>query len=102
MPDNEWSRGKCGFKGLQYMGLGKAVVLTNVGVNSEIIEDGVNGFLASSPDEWLTKLSALIDDADLRLRIGKAARKTVEERYSVNAWRDFYIDKFNTLITDKQ
>lgn len=102
MPDNEWSRGKCGFKGLQYMGLGKAVVLSNVGVNSEIIEDGVNGYLASTPDEWLTKLSSLIEDADLRSRIGIAARKTVEDRYSVKAWREFYIEKFDSLLTDKK
>lgn len=102
MPDNEWSRGKCGFKGLQYMGLAKPVVLSAVGVNVEIISDGENGFLASTSDEWLSKLSRLIDDAELRAKMGAAARKTVETRYSVKAWRDTYLNLFNKLITDKK
>ncbi len=97
LPDNEWSRGKCGFKGLQYMGMGKAVVLSRVGVNSTIVQDGVNGFLASSDAEWKEKLSKLIADADLRQRLGQAARKTVEEKYSVIAWRDRYLALFNEL-----
>lgn len=101
MPDNEWSRGKCGFKGLQYMGMAKPVVLTAVGVNTEIIQDGVNGFLAATPEEWLQKLSALIDDAALRHQIGIAARKTVEEKYSVKAWRDTYLKLFEKLINNK-
>jgi len=97
LPDNEWSRGKCGFKGLQYMGMGKAVVLSRVGVNSTIVQDGVNGFLAATDAEWTEKLSKLIADADLRQRLGQAARKTVEEKYSVIAWRDRYLDLFNEL-----
>ncbi len=97
LPDNEWSRGKCGFKGLQYMGMGKAVVLSRVGVNSTIVQDGENGFLASSDAEWKEKLSKLIADADLRQRLGQAARRTVEEKYSVIAWRDRYLALFNEL-----
>lgn len=97
LPDNEWSRGKCGFKGLQYMGMGKAVVLSRVGVNSTIIQDGVNGFLASTDAEWTEKLSKLIADADLRQRLGQAARKTVEEKYSMIAWRDRYLALFNEM-----
>ncbi len=97
LPDNEWSRGKCGFKGLQYMGMGKAVVLSRVGVNSTIVQDGVNGFLAASDAEWKEKLSKLIADADLRHRLGQAARRTVEEKYSVIAWRDRYLALFEEL-----
>lgn len=99
MPDNEWSKGKCGFKGLQYMGMGKAVVLAAVGVNTEIVQDGINGCLARDEAEWTDRLSKLIEDADLRLAMGRAARRTVEEKYSVIAWRDRYIDHFNALIT---
>lgn len=102
MPDNEWSRGKCGFKGLQYMGLGKPVVLTAVGVNTEIVQDGVNGFLAITDDEWLEKLSMLIEDAALRLRIGTAARKKVVEEYSLTAWKDNYLELYKNLLTDKK
>ncbi len=101
MPDNEWSRGKCGFKGLQYMGLSKPVVLSTVGVNTEIIRDGENGFLATTPEEWMNRLSLLIEDDVLRKKMGDAARRTVEELYSVKAWRDTYIELFNKLINDK-
>ena len=53
-----------------------------MGVNSEIIEDGVNGFLANTQEEWLDKLKLLMHDAELRQRLGAAGRKTVETRYS--------------------
>jgi len=98
LEENEWSKGKCGFKGLQYMALGKPVVLQDHGANREIIVHGTNGFLASSQQQWTEFLSRLLQDADLRRRIGNAARKTVEERYSVNAWKDRYLELFNELI----
>lgn len=101
LPNDEWSRGKCGFKGLQYMGMGKAVVLSRVGVNTEIVQHGVNGLLALSPQEWLDALGQLIADADLRARMGQEARRTVEERYSVKAWRDRYLTIFKTVIDER-
>ena len=99
LPDDEWARGKCGLKGLQYMALGIPPIMSPVGVNSEIVQDGANGFLAGGVEEWVEKLSRLIDDADLRRRMGQAARSTVEERYSVNAWKDRYLRLFDQLIT---
>ncbi len=98
IPDDEWSRGKCGFKGLQYMGMGKAVVLSPVGVNRTIVREGENGLLAATDAEWKKKLTHLIADAELRQRLGQAARRTVEERYSTIAWRDHYLALFNKMI----
>lgn len=98
LPDDEWAKGKCGLKGLQYMALEIATVMSPVGVNTDIIEDGVNGFLAGDEDEWFEKLSALIDDAALRQRIGKAGRKTVEEKYSVAANAERYLQVFRTVL----
>ncbi|MBI1976033.1 MAG: glycosyltransferase family 4 protein [Candidatus Omnitrophica bacterium] len=86
LPDDEWSRGKCGFKLLMYMALGIPTVSSPVGVNTEIIKDGENGFLAASGEEWIKKLSLLIADPSLRQRIAAAGRKTVEEKYSVARW----------------
>jgi len=80
--DSERTRGKCSFKALQYMGVGTPCVISPVGMNAEIIEDGVDGYLASTPKEWKEKLLTLIRDAALRERMGRAARKTVEQRYS--------------------
>jgi glycosyltransferase involved in cell wall biosynthesis len=81
--DDEWAQGKCGFKAIQFMACGVPVVAAAVGVNREIIRDGVNGFLATTSAEWELKLTRLLGDADLRRRIGAAGRRTVEERYSV-------------------
>lgn len=98
LPDDEWSKGKCGLKGLQYMALGIATIMSPVGVNSEIIRDGENGMLASSTEEWVEKLSLLIEDAELRSRLGKNGRQTVVDNYSVIAWRDRYVELFNSLL----
>jgi glycosyltransferase involved in cell wall biosynthesis len=81
-PDEEWARGKCGCKALQYMALGIPPVASKSGVLPEIIEDGNTGFLAMTPAEWLTSLEHLIDDVALRASLGDRARKSVRERYS--------------------
>jgi glycosyltransferase involved in cell wall biosynthesis len=94
LPDNEWTRGKCGLKGLTYMAFEKPTVMQNIGVNQEIIDDGINGFLATTPNEWIEKLSLLIESPELRIALGKAGRETVVKRYSVNAWKDKYVSFF--------
>lgn len=98
---DKWSEGKCGFKGLQYMALAIPTIMSPVGVNTEIIEDGVNGFLAASEDEWFEKLERLIQDKELRKAMGKAGRQTVVEKYSVEAWKGEYLRLFQSLTSDK-
>ena len=82
LPEDRWSKGKCGMKALQYMGLGIPAVCSPVGVNSEIVRDGENGMLATTDAEWVEKLERLLGDAPLRERLGRAGRDTVERRYS--------------------
>ena len=93
LPEDRWSRGKCGMKALQYMGLAIPTVCSPVGVNSDIIRDGANGLLAATEDEWVEKLGLLLRAPDLRARLGQAGRATVEEKYSaaVQAPRVFEI-----------
>ncbi len=79
--DNAWERGKCGYKLIQYMACGKPVIASPVGVNRQIVEDGVNGFLASSQEEWVRALNILRTDVDLRKRMGQAGRAKVERQY---------------------
>jgi glycosyltransferase involved in cell wall biosynthesis len=82
LPDDEYARGKCGLKALQYMSVGRPVVVSPVGVNSEIVKTGENGFVADAPRDWVARLEALAESPELRERLGRAARRTVEERYS--------------------
>ena len=84
LTDDDWSRGKCGFKAIQCMACGVPVVAAAVGVNREIIEDGVNSYLASTRPEWIDKLSRLLTDDALRRRMAQAGRRTIEERYSLD------------------
>jgi glycosyltransferase involved in cell wall biosynthesis len=83
--DGPWERGKCGFKLLQYMAAGLPVVASPVGVNCEIVEHGVTGFLASTPQEWCEALGRLRADSLLRRRMGEAGRSVVRRRYSIDA-----------------
>ncbi|MFQ3579847.1 MAG: glycosyltransferase family 4 protein [Bacteroidales bacterium] len=95
LPNDEWTKGKCGFKGLQYMSLEIPPVMSGVGVNTEIIQHGENGYIANTTDEWIVCLSLLIEDALLRQKIGKAARKTIEERYSIKSQQEKYLKLFD-------
>lgn len=99
LPDDEWARGKCGLKGLQYMALGIPTVMSPVGVNSEIINDGYNGLLAKTEEQWVEKLSLLIEGLDIRRKLGANARKTVELKYSVSSNKERYFDAFNKLTS---
>lgn len=81
LPEDRFARGKCGCKALQYMGLGIPAVISPVGVNAEIVTEGENGFFATTDRDWHRALAAL-SDPELRVRLGAAARATVEERYS--------------------
>jgi glycosyltransferase involved in cell wall biosynthesis len=98
LPDNEWTWGKCGLKGLQYMALEIPTIMSPVGVNKEIILDGVNGFLAESTEDWMNKLSQLIEHEALRVKLGKAGRQTVVEKYSVKSQQENYLHHFNSLL----
>jgi len=81
LADEPWTRGKGGFKAIQYMGVGLPVVASPVGINSEIVTHDVTGFLAKSDEAWHRSLTTLITDAALRTTFGLAGRKRVEERY---------------------
>ena len=90
-----WSEGKCGFKCLQYMSLGIPSVVSPVGVNEEIIQQGVNGLIATTEEEWGNSLESLIKSIDLRKEIGQAGKQTIKTRYSVLAFEDQYLNLFS-------
>jgi glycosyltransferase involved in cell wall biosynthesis len=83
LPDNDRALMKAGFKLLQYWAAGLPVVASPIGVNRELVRSGWNGFLAEDTDAWLRHLSSLLDDAELRHRLGTAGRAFVRENYDI-------------------
>ncbi len=98
LPDNEWTKGKCALKGLQYMALEIPVVMSEVGVNKEIIQNGENGFLVKNTEERVDTLSLLIESEKLRNKLGKKGRKTVIDKYSVKATKNLYLKLFKHVL----
>jgi len=92
--DDDWTRGKCGFKALQYMALCIPTIASKVGVNKEIIQHGSNGFLAETPEEWYRYLTELYLNRGLGKSMGEAGRETVCQRYSVEAYKHNYLKLF--------
>jgi glycosyltransferase involved in cell wall biosynthesis len=98
LPDTPWTRGKCAMKGLQYMALRIPTVMSPVGVNRDVIDHGVNGFLCSTEPEWERVLLELSQDPALRERIGQAGRQTVTDHYSIDSMKDRYVELFERML----
>jgi len=91
LPDDAWSRGKCGLKVLQYQAAGLPVVANPVGVHCEMVGGGQTGFLATTPDDWALAISLLAKDAALRKKMGSAGRRQLETNYSLAAWSETFV-----------
>ena len=83
LPDKPWERGKCGYKLIQYMACCLPVVASAVGVNKEIVDHGNNGYLAATTEEWIKAITMLRNDRELRIRMGIAGRRKVENKYCI-------------------
>jgi glycosyltransferase involved in cell wall biosynthesis len=84
LADELWSRGKCSFKMLQYMAVGLPVVVSPVGMNKEILEEGNIGFAANSENDWYEALDTLYKNATLQWEMGNNGRVVVEKHYSAH------------------
>ena len=94
LEDDSWSEGKCGFKLIQYLSLGIPAVASPVGVNAKIIDQGVNGFLCSTPQEWKQSLRQLITNSNLRKELGRKGREKIVNNYSVQANSEIFLALF--------
>ena len=95
LADTPWARGKCGFKALQYLALGIPALVSPVGVNTEIVTHGGNGFHCAAPGEWAECIRKLAGDAALRERLRAACRHVVVERFSVDSNRANFLSLFS-------
>jgi glycosyltransferase involved in cell wall biosynthesis len=100
LPDDRWSKGKCGMKALQFMAMGIPTICSPVGVNTDIIQDDQNGFIATTEDEWVEKLTRLLRSGELRQRLGQAGRVTVEEQYSAITQTPRVYEIFKSVLRD--
>jgi glycosyltransferase involved in cell wall biosynthesis len=96
MPLNntEIELGKCAFKAIQYMSLGIPAVVSPVGANCSVVNDGINGYWADSDDQWYTALEKLILNTSIRIQMGKLAREKMQEQFSVNSSLPVFLNLF--------
>lgn len=102
VPDDPWSRGKCGLKVLQYMAAGLPVVANPVGVQAEMVQHGVTGFLANTPAEWAESVGRLMREPALRKEMGAAGRRRVEAEFSVNRGAERWLALLEQLPTGRE
>lgn len=98
MPDDSWSRGKCGLKVLQYMAAALPVVVSDSGVHRDIVKDKKSGFLARENAQWENALEKLINDKPLRESMGRRGNKTVTNHYSYDNTSQQVINTLNTMV----
>ena len=99
LTDDEWARGKCAFKLLQYMAAALPCVASPVGANTEAVINGDNGFHARTVDEWERHLESLIQSPELRARFGARGREHVESRYAMHTYRARYLELLTRLTS---
>jgi glycosyltransferase involved in cell wall biosynthesis len=97
LADTDWCNGKCSYKMLCYMSAGLPVVVTAAGMNREVLALGDVGLSAGREAEWIDALTALLEDANLRRRMGAAGRAVVEERFSLQRLAQQYAAAFQSL-----
>ena len=99
LPDNRFTKGKCGFKILQYAAASLPVIASPVGVNAEYVQEGINGFLAESTSDWVEKISLLVEDLELRKKMGRASRNEVGQ-FDVKVLAARLTDIIRKCLTD--
>jgi len=102
LPDRFWEQGKCGYKLIQYMACSKPVIASPIGVNQEIVDHGINGFLASSDSEWVESITTLYRDPILADSMGKKGRARVESTYSLQGAAPVLLDLFRQVVSQKK
>jgi len=98
LTDTLWTRGKCGYKILQYMAAEIPVVASAVGANNDIVSHGENGLLAKTIDDWVRNLAMLIEKPELRQTFGRRGRQLVEQKYSLDHFATAYVKLMREVV----
>ena len=94
LPDEIWSKGKCGFKALQYMALGIPALVSDIGVNAEVVDHGINGCVCKSVAEWKLYMMKLIKEPQYLQRLAGNSRKKIIDNYSVESNKSNFLSLF--------
>jgi len=100
LQEDIWSKGKCGFKALQYMSLGIPALVSGVGVNAEIVDNEVNGFVCKTLDDWYVTIERLITDPALLNRVSQKTRTKIVEKYSLSSNKENFLSLFDKSRRD--
>jgi len=95
---SDWSEGKCGLKLLQYMSMSIPSLSSPRGTAREVITDGVNGYLADTPQEWYEKLQRLIRDPELRRTMGARGRQWIQENYNLHKYGPILVSQLTSVV----
>jgi glycosyltransferase involved in cell wall biosynthesis len=98
--DDPWSRGKCGFKLVQYMSCKKPVIASPVGINTSLVQEGENGFLAETMEEWFNAFEKLYFDKALREKMAENNFRKIEAEYNYEKCCRQYIELIQTVIKE--
>lgn len=96
LQDDQWAKGKCGFKALQYMSVGMPALVSPVGVNVEIVDEGENGFICETETQWEKAMLRFLEQPNLVEQMGKAAREKIEDNYSVKSNTQNFLNLFQS------
>jgi glycosyltransferase involved in cell wall biosynthesis len=97
LPDDQWARGKCAFKLIQYMACGVPVVASRIGANIDLVTEDC-GFLVSTPDEWVDAVSQFFEQPLMRLKMGAASRKRVIDAYSLDSNVPLFVNVIRKIV----
>lgn len=100
LTQDPWSEGKCGLKIIQYFGVGVPTVCTPVGINKDVVRDGFSGYFAETPEQWVEKLSILIESRELREMMGMRGRETVLRSFSLEACAPKYYEVIRNTVSE--
>ncbi len=92
--EDPWTEGKCGFKAIQYMALAIPALVSPVGVNKQIVDHGINGYICATDQEWESALTTLIQNEALRIEMGLKAREKIIQHYSVSSNKTNFLSFF--------